>query len=143
MFMNSSSARLQYATVAMLELALRFDSGELTCVRDIAQEHRIPLPFLTQILNQLRTQGLVTSVRGPSGGYRLQRAPDQISIAQIGAVWQCDSDSIEPTDEASEIAKISAGVWQKSQSVSREYLENVYLNQLVQRLCQSAHMYHI
>ncbi len=72
----------------MLELALHHDASELVCVRDIADRHDIPLPFLTQILQQLRSYGLVQSTRGSTGGYRLSRSPDQITMADIAAVWQ-------------------------------------------------------
>ncbi len=52
-------------------------------IRDIAQQQNIPRRFLEQILNDLKSAGFVQSRRGVAGGYRLQRAPDEISLADI------------------------------------------------------------
>ena len=67
----SFSAKTEYACLAMLELALRDGSGEPVRLRDVAAAHRIPSPFLVQILLQLKSAGLVESTRGAAGGYRL------------------------------------------------------------------------
>ena len=52
-------------------------------IKDIAQQQNIPRRFLEQILNDLKSAGFVQSKRGVAGGYRLQRGPDQISLADI------------------------------------------------------------
>jgi len=51
--------------------------------RDIAAHQQIPEPFLEQVLATLRRAGIVTAVRGSSGGYELARSPDKISAADI------------------------------------------------------------
>ena len=56
---------------------------EVVRIRDIAQQQNIPRRFLEQILNDLKSAGFVQSRRGVAGGYRLQRAPDEISLADI------------------------------------------------------------
>ena len=65
------SAKTEYACIAMLELAARYDTGEPIRIRTIADEHDIPSRFLVQILLQLKGAGLVNSTRGASGGYQL------------------------------------------------------------------------
>ncbi len=62
------TARAEYASVAVLELALHFNSGQIQA-KEIADRQNIPLKFLEQILIQLRNAGLVKSVRGAAGGY--------------------------------------------------------------------------
>ena len=67
------SAKAEYACLAVLALA-RHKPGEPPMrIREIAEAHGIPERYLVQILLQLKGAGLVTSVRGASGGYRLAR----------------------------------------------------------------------
>lgn len=77
----SLTRKTDYALVALTELARR--SPELASARGIAEQYRLPLPALTNILNQLVRAGLVLSVRGARGGYRLARPADQISITEL------------------------------------------------------------
>jgi len=55
----------------------------LSTAREIADHYRIPLPILMNILKTLSRHGVVTSVRGARGGYRLGMAPEQISLFMI------------------------------------------------------------
>jgi Rrf2 family protein len=85
------SAKTEYACIAVLELAARQAAENMAAepvrIRDIADRHGIPSRFLVQILLQLKAAGLVASVRGATGGYRLARAAERISVAQvIGAI---------------------------------------------------------
>ena len=61
------SAKTEYACLAVLELALSYDSGEPMQVRRLATAHGIPSHFLVQILLQLKNAGLVSSTRGAAG----------------------------------------------------------------------------
>ena len=72
----------RYAVTAMLDLALHAAEGPV-CLGDIARRQEISLSYLEQLFARLRRKRLVSSVRGPGGGYRLRCAPDQIHIAQI------------------------------------------------------------
>src|SRR5262249_20895060 len=81
------SAKAEYACIAMLELAANFAEPQPVRVKAIADAHGIPLRFLVQILLQLKTAGLVASVRGAAGGYQLARRPADITLADIiGAI---------------------------------------------------------
>src|SRR5438046_3206042 len=77
------SAKAEYACVAMLELAANFRKPQPARIKDIAEAQGVPARFLVQILIQLKTAGLVGSVRGASGGYQLTRSPDKITLADI------------------------------------------------------------
>jgi len=72
----------RYAVTAMLDLALH-DDGKPIALADIAERQSLSLSYLEQLFAQLRRGGLVASVRGPGGGYRLSRPRDQINIAEI------------------------------------------------------------
>ena len=77
------SAKTEYACLAVLELALSYDSGEPMQVRRLATAHGIPSHFLVQILLQLKNAGLVSSTRGAAGGYRLIRSPEQVTLLEV------------------------------------------------------------
>ena len=79
------STKGRYAMVALVDLAT--SPGNLTPLADISKRQDISLPYLEQLFVRLRRAGLVDSVRGPGGGYRLARLPEQIRAAEIlGAV---------------------------------------------------------
>lgn len=76
----------RYAVTAMLDLAIHQGQGPIA-LADIAQRQGISLSYLEQLFAKLRKRGLVTSVRGPGGGYNLARTPAEIHVAEvIGAV---------------------------------------------------------
>lgn len=72
----------RYAVTAMLDLALHADRGPIS-LADISKRQGISLSYLEQLFSRLRQSGLVSSVRGPGGGYRLARAGGDIYVAQI------------------------------------------------------------
>lgn len=76
------TTRGRYAVTAMLDLAIHHDQGSIA-LSDVAGRQGISLSYLEQLFTQLRKRGLVSSTRGPGGGYRLNSPPDQISIARI------------------------------------------------------------
>ncbi|WP_425641494.1 Fe-S cluster assembly transcriptional regulator IscR [Marinomonas gallaica] len=72
----------RYAVTAMLDLALHTDNGPVS-LSDISIRQSISLSYLEQLFAKLRKKELVTSVRGPGGGYRLSRDRSEIYVAQI------------------------------------------------------------
>src|SRR5580693_3356573 len=77
------STRGDYASRALLSLALHSGDSKPTSVRDIAERTALPQPYLEQILLALKGAGLVRSKRGVGGGYVLARLPADITLAQI------------------------------------------------------------
>ncbi len=73
----------RYGLKAMLELSKDYQSGLLVKSREIAQRQEIPLKYLEQIIAVLRKSSLLVSVRGPDGGYRLARSPENITIYEV------------------------------------------------------------
>ncbi len=76
------STKGRYAMVALVDLAL-VRGAELMTLGEIARRQDISLLYLEQLFVRLRRAGLVDSVRGPGGGYRLARAPEEIRISEI------------------------------------------------------------
>lgn len=72
----------RYAVTAMLDLAIHHGGGPIT-LADIAQRQGISLSYLEQLFARLRKRNLVSSVRGPGGGYTLGRDASGIFVAQV------------------------------------------------------------
>jgi Rrf2 family protein len=78
------SVRGEYALRAMQVLARDYQEDDsVVRIHEISQKQNIPKRFLEQILNDLKSAGIVMSKRGVAGGYRLKRSPDQITLAEI------------------------------------------------------------
>ncbi len=77
------STRGDYASRALLSLALHAETEGPTSVRDIAERTALPQPYLEQILLALKGAGLVRSKRGVGGGYVLARPPSEITLSEI------------------------------------------------------------
>jgi Rrf2 family protein len=76
------SAKVEYGILAILALCLHSGPEPLQ-VKSIAQKQKIPIRFLEQVMNLLKKQGLVESVRGRQGGYLLTKTPDQIRFGEV------------------------------------------------------------
>ena len=72
----------RYAVTAMLDVALHSQRGPVP-LADISERQEISLSYLEQLFARLRRQKLVSSVRGPGGGYRLGRDASQISVGEV------------------------------------------------------------
>jgi len=72
----------RYAVTAMLDLAIHFGEGPIT-LADISKRQGISLSYLEQLFSRLRKRGLVASVRGPGGGYKLSRTAYEIPVVDV------------------------------------------------------------
>ena len=76
------STKGRYALRLMLDIAAH-DSGEPVRIKDIASRQEISAKYLEQIVAILSKAGYVKSIRGPQGGYRLTRKPEEYSLGDI------------------------------------------------------------
>ena len=76
------STKGRYAMVALADLATVRDD-QLTSLAEISKRQDISLPYLEQLFVKLRRAGLVESVRGPGGGYKLARDPAEIRVSEV------------------------------------------------------------
>ena len=79
--MLALTRKTEYALIAVCHLA-RTGAGVVSA-RDIAAEHRVPLPLLMNVLKLLTQGGHIRSVRGARGGYALARPPTEINLASL------------------------------------------------------------
>ena len=130
------SAKAEYACAAMLELAASHREPQPVRIRSIAEAQGISARFLVQILLQLKTAGLVTSVRGASGGYQLAKSPDVITLASI--INAIEDRTIAPqsalkTDSRTPAVEALLGVWHEIQKQEQRLLERLSLAELLRR----------
>ncbi len=78
------STKGRYAMVAMTDLAM-LPEGELSALSELSKRQNISLPYLEQLFVKLRRAELVTSVRGPGGGYCLARPASDIRVVDVFA----------------------------------------------------------
>jgi Rrf2 family protein len=134
------SAKAEYACVAMLELAVNFKEPQPVRIKAIAEAQGIPQRFLVQILLQLKTAGLVASVRGAAGGYQLARPPESISLAAV--INAIDDRTLAPRsalaeDHRSPLVGALLTVWREIQVEEQRHLERLTLAELLRRSQQS------
>lgn len=76
------TTQAEYGLICALHLARRGGDAPVTG-RDIASQERLPSDYVEQIMLKLRRAGIVVSTRGAHGGYRLSRAPEQITVRDV------------------------------------------------------------
>ena len=96
--MRTISRKTKYGLRAMYALGRKYGDGNVL-IAVLAEEEKIPLKFLEAILLELKGAGLLESRKGKKGGYRLNRAPEQIAI---GAVVRALEGPLAPLPCASE-----------------------------------------
>ncbi|AVI61305.1 Fe-S cluster assembly transcriptional regulator IscR [Halomonas sp. M1] len=125
----------RYAVTAMLDLALNVQHGP-TSLSDISQRQEISLSYLEQLFARLRRAGLVTSVRGPGGGYLLAMPAEEISVSQV-------IDAVNETVDATRCQGLSDCqqgdtclthfLWCELSGQIRSFFDDITLAQLMQR----------
>jgi Rrf2 family iron-sulfur cluster assembly transcriptional regulator len=125
----------RYAVTAMLDLALRQEQGPIR-LAGISDRQGISLSYLEQLFAQLRRQELVRSVRGPGGGYHLGRQASTISVAEVIAAVNEDTDTTRCGGAGDchegEIC-LTHHLWQDLSDQVRDFLQSISLGDLVER----------
>jgi len=139
------SAKTEYACIAMLELARRYERGEPVRIRDIADEHGIPSRFLVQILLQLKGAGYVASTRGAAGGYQLVKSPAKISLGEVMSVIEGKEEGHTATSAGkSPTARVLATIWRDIAAREQAMLRAIDFAELAEKAKQTAdEMYYI
>lgn len=125
----------RYAVTAMLDVALHTEQGPVP-LADISERQGISLSYLEQLFARLRKQGLVSSVRGPGGGYRLGIEPDEISVS---AVIRAVDESIDATrcggqgDCQGGHRCLTHSLWSNLSERIEDFLANISLAELVKQ----------
>ena len=137
------SAKTHNACLAVLELSLRYEQPQPVGLRAIAEAHQISPQFLVQILLQLKRAGIVESIRGAAGGYRLASPPDQISLLDIVSAIE-GSAQLPNCDPASAASRALRSVWLQLCDAEAEHLRETTFDKLAAAVqSETAAMYYI
>ncbi len=123
----------RYAVTAILDLAFHTGSGPVP-LPHIARRQDISLAYLEQLFARLRKEGLVTSTRGPGGGYSLGGAAAGITVAAvIAAVDECvDNTSCSGASDCHDGEQcLTHELWEDLGSQIFEFLDNITLQDLL------------
>jgi Rrf2 family protein len=142
------SARTEYAALAVVELARWGEAGRPVGMKAIADSQRVPGRFLVHILLELKRAGIVTSVRGAAGGYRLARPAAEITLRDIQAAVDGTAEPVAPVAaglaRGSRAAAALVAAWDEAARAEAEALAAVTLADLVARSREAGQaMYYI
>ena len=143
------TTKCRFAVTAMIDLAMNAQERAVK-LNTISERQNISLSYLEQLFGKLRRAGLVESVRGPGGGYKLGRPPAEINIAQIiAAAEDClDATLCSGKENCNSGAPcITHHLWENLNHAIHSYLSSVTLAGLLEHESQKAkqqqHVEHI
>lgn len=125
----------RYAVTAMLDVALHSENGPVS-LSDISSRQDISLSYLEQLFSKLRRSQLVSSVRGPGGGYQLARELQEICVAEIvDAVNESVDATLCNGDNNCQHghACLTHHLWDDLSQQIHSFLSNISLKDLVDR----------
>lgn len=123
----------RFAVTAMLDLALNEQDRPVT-LAGISERQEISLSYLEQLFSRLRRSGLVKSVRGPGGGYRIAKAHSEISVSDIitAVDEQIDATQCGGNENCKDEGRcMTHELWSSLNVKILEYLSGVSLAELV------------
>ncbi|WP_310611334.1 Rrf2 family transcriptional regulator [Limnohabitans sp.] len=116
-----------YTLRVAMYLTLKYDSGELVTIDQIASAYDISHNHLTKIVHEMRGQGLIETTRGRSGGIRLARDPGAITIGEIVrwaeddfALVECHTSGLDSSCVVFQVCNLQRGFRQALQAFMRE-----------------------
>lgn len=131
------STKGRYSLRLMLDIALQ-PKDKPVILKDVSNRQNISLKYLEQIMPSLTGAGMVRSIRGPKGGYFLNRNPDEITVGMILRITEGSLAPVPCVD--SDIGSgfcpktkdcITVHVWQKMYDAICDVVDNITLQDLV------------
>ena len=125
-----------YGIKALYELARNYGAEPIN-IKEISKRHGLPVPFLEQVLHQLKLEGLVISHRGVNGGYVLSRSPEMITIGDAiraleGPIALCECHLKRKTDVKTdkELHCVTSNIYRKLGKIVEETFDSITLHEL-------------
>ncbi|MSO73253.1 MAG: Rrf2 family transcriptional regulator [Rhodospirillaceae bacterium] len=121
------SSKARHAVGALVDLANQ-PSQEPSTLAAIAERQGISASYLEQLFARLRSGGLVSSVRGPGGGYVLARPPQEITIADIYCAFSVTNDaaSVRPSAKSLSLRPQIEALWRAIEREARQISSKRY-----------------
>ncbi len=130
------STKGRYGLRVMLDLAV-YGKENFVSLTDVAHRQEVSLKYLESIISSLKNSGLVKSSRGKSGGYKLTKIPADYTV---GEILKAAEGNLAPVSCLGEGAScphadgcLSLPVWEGLDKVIDEYLENITLEQVINK----------
>lgn len=141
------STRGRYALRMMLDLALH-NSGEYIALKDISARQEVSVKYLEQIVSVLSKAGMLKSVRGPQGGYKLTKSPENYTVGDILRVTEGSLAPVacldSPQNDCPRAESCAAlGFWQELYDAVCGVVDKTTLADLADRVLQSNGMDYI
>lgn len=129
------STRGRYALRFMIDLA-QHNNGEYTALKDISDRQDISIKYLEQITSLLSKFGLLQSVRGPQGGYKLAKQPSEYTVGEILRITEGNLAPVACLEPEQNVCPRKAdcptlGLWIGLSKVVNDYLDGKTLADLV------------
>ena len=130
------STRGRYGTRALLDLALH-GGEEPVPLKDIAQRQEISLPYLEHLVSPLIASEIISSTRGPQGGVRLAKPPQEIKLSEVvrlleGSIAPAECVNNPNTCPRSDLC-VTRDLWGELKKAMNGVLESTTLQDLVER----------
>lgn len=125
----------RYAVTAMLDVTIHAVSGPVS-LADISERQGISLSYLEQLFSRLRKEGLVTSVRGPGGGYRLGKCSAEIAVADVIYAVNENVDATKCSGKGNcqdGEQCLTHSLWEGLSQRIEGFLKNITLSELVEK----------
>jgi Rrf2 family iron-sulfur cluster assembly transcriptional regulator len=123
----------RYAVTAMLDVTIHASHGPVS-LADISERQGISLSYLEQLFSKLRKYGLVISIRGPGGGYRLGRCSAEIAVADVIIAVNENVDATKCQGKGNCQGGqqcLTHSLWEGLSERIEEFLKNITLAELV------------
>lgn len=140
------SAKVEYALLALLELANHYADKTPTTMSDISAKHPIPERYLEQILSSLRRAGVLQSQRGSKGGFILAREPRQLTLLEVVIMLDGEQKERESTSEENLEKSLVWEIWQQADIAAQTLLSRYTIQDLCEQRearLQKSQMYYI
>ncbi len=124
----------RYAVTAVLDLALHQENGPVSLAA-ISERQDISLSYLEQLFAKLRRNNIVSSTRGPGGGYKLSNNVDEVSVSDIilAVDESCKVVDCSDSDGCSDSAYqcLTHDLWQELSNEIRSFLDGITLSEIM------------
>ncbi len=128
------TTRSRYGARLLLDIANHEAKGPVS-VSEISKREDIPVKYLEALIHKLKRAGYLESIRGPRGGYRLGRAPSEITLAEIVRILEGDLKLVDCEGKESACGRIqdcpTRRIWKDIEDTVTRKLENVTVQDLV------------
>lgn len=122
------STKGRYGLTIMIELARQYGEGPIP-LKTIARNNNLSEHYLEQLATPLRNAGLITSVRGAYGGYKLPRKPNDITAGDIIRVLE---GPITPVEVIEDEEPAKQALWLRIRDAVKDVLDTTTLRDLIQ-----------